>query len=197
MTEYTRDAHTISSSTSNNKTPSHKAQRTSYRHGRRYETGVHVIVIAAAAARVPRYARACTHARYVRYVRTTRTMGKTPATTPVRQSGGDTPRRGCSTARVQHPAVEISGTGLGDAPPERDLYTIKIARVETTYEYDNTTTTYYDYNFYNCIYDFVLYYILFCGDRPARDLVQRSVRYCFFFFFFFFKKTKPRIILFN
>lgn len=87
------------------------------------------------AARLPRYARAGTDARCVR---PPRTMGKTPATTPLRQSGGGVPpRRGCTTARVQHPAVEISETGLGDAPPERDPYTIKIARVGTY----NTRTT--------------------------------------------------------
>lgn len=98
----------------------------------------YTVVAAAAAARLPRYARAGTDARCVR---PPRTMGKTPATTPLRQSGGGggvPPRRGCTTARVQHPAVEISGTGLGDAPPERDPYTIKIARVGT---YNTRTTT--------------------------------------------------------
>jgi len=110
----------------------------------------------------------CTHARRVRYVRPPRTMGKHLRPLPCDKAAAAAvpPRRGCTTARVQHPAVEISETGLGDAPPERDPYTIKIARVGTTYEYDNTTTT---------MVTMVYWYTT--DRRPARVLARRSVRY--------------------
>jgi len=128
-TKYTRDAHTIRS---NNKKLFHTAQRTSYRHGRRYETAVHVIL---SSPPPPAYrgthALARTHGAYDTYGRSVQWV-KHLRPLPCDKAAAIPPRRGCSTARVQHPAVEISETGLGDAPPERDPYTIKIARVEAT-----------------------------------------------------------------
>jgi len=137
-TDITMECCSNSSSSSSSKRLFHYSARwTSGRRGRRYETGATLL-----SSPPPPPAYHGTHAlartrdaygRRVQWVKHLRPL-------PCDKAAAIPPRRGCTTARVQHPAVKISETGLGDEPPERDPYTIKIARVGT-YEYDNTTTT--------------------------------------------------------